>query len=474
MAFVTDKEELRPGLIIFRRADVQHHNWYCRVKLPKADRYKTVSLKTNDINAARLQALEHEGEVRYATKRGDPVFNRPFREVAKEYLAAQIARAKRGEISKSRPEKVRTILDGPLNEYVGSTQVSRIGDELWAGYMTWRRENGEGRAERNGSRMVSRELAEKLVRHDQSNFIKTQVARGYRAPTFSQQQFEDAVTAKLATPVSLISDATIRFEMAIFGAVMQFAIKKRYAPVSQRFDDRPKLKVMRRDEFTAEEYRHLYEYARDTWVKAATTELSKWYRNVAYNFVLIMCNTGMRPSEAKNLRWRDVTMAKDRDGQEMTVLFVQGKGKSRKLGAQRPDNAYGKGPDNLWAFTDSKYFVIECKNGATSDQGISKHDLGQLGQGMEWFAEKYTDAVHATPIIIHPLKKPGPGAAAIDGARVMTEDQLSKLRIALTEFAKALGDENVLNDTTRIAKLLTTYHFTRSDFLNHYTVPLKP
>jgi hypothetical protein len=33
MAFVTDKEEIKPGLIIFRRADVDHRNWYCRVKL---------------------------------------------------------------------------------------------------------------------------------------------------------------------------------------------------------------------------------------------------------------------------------------------------------------------------------------------------------------------------------------------------------------------------------------------------------
>ncbi len=56
MACVTDKEELKPGLIIFRRSDVQHRNWYCRVKLPKADRYKTTSLKTSDINTARSKA----------------------------------------------------------------------------------------------------------------------------------------------------------------------------------------------------------------------------------------------------------------------------------------------------------------------------------------------------------------------------------------------------------------------------------
>ena len=49
MAFVTDKAELKPGLILFRRGDVEHRMWYCRMKMPKADRYKTVSLKTTDI-----------------------------------------------------------------------------------------------------------------------------------------------------------------------------------------------------------------------------------------------------------------------------------------------------------------------------------------------------------------------------------------------------------------------------------------
>jgi integrase len=48
----------------------------------------------------------------------------------------------------------------------------------------------------------------------------------------------------------------------------------------------------------------------------------------------------MRPAEAKNLRWRDITVAKDRDGREITVLFVQGKGKSRKLVAPKSVGDY--------------------------------------------------------------------------------------------------------------------------------------
>ena len=335
MAFVTDKEVLKPGLIIFRRADVGHRNFYCRVKLPKADRYKTISLKTADINAAREKAFDHDADVRFRLKHDVPVFNHPFRAVAKEYLATQEARAKRGEISAERPKKLKAVIEGALEDYVGSTQVHLIGDELWAGYPSWRRENGAGRNKRNGVREISAEKVSELDARDAAARARAMEARGFhklRPPAPAGAPAESRT-------VAFISDATIRFEMSIFGAVMSYAIKKRYVPASQRFDDRPKLKTMRRDEFTREEYRHLHTVGR-TWIKAAIRPSSTWYRTVAYNFILIMCNTGMRPSEAKNLRWRDITTGADREGRELVVLFVQGKGKSRKL-----DVCSGRSPD---------------------------------------------------------------------------------------------------------------------------------
>jgi integrase len=328
MAFVTDKEELKPGLIIFRRADVDHRNWYCRVKVPKADRYKTISLKTADIGVARHLAAEQEIRVRVRVESDIPVFNHPFRAVAKEYLATQEARAKRGEISKERPKKLKAVIEGALEHYVGSVQVHRIGDELWASYPAWRRENGAGRNTRNGVREISAEQAAELDARDAAGRARAMAKRG-----FTKLRPSTIAPAKART-VAFISDATIRFEMSIFGAVMNYAIKRRYLPASQRFDDRPKLKTMRRDEFTLEEYRHLHTVAR-SWVKQAIRPSSTWYRTVAYNFILIMCNTGMRPSEAKNLRWRDITTGKDREGRELVILFVQGKGKSRKLVAPK-------------------------------------------------------------------------------------------------------------------------------------------
>jgi integrase len=367
MAFVTDKEELKPGLVIFRRADVQHRNWYCRVKLPKADRYKTVSLKTSDRESARERAFDQDADVRFRILHDVPVFNRPFRDVAKEFIAEQKKRAARGEVSKARPEKMQSIIDGALDDYVGTTQVHLIGQESWENYPGWRRSNGQGRYARNGTRDATEAeiaaAAQAAVEKEAKAKLKAEIAsrRRRRRGAVDVAKPEDTVIAdggdkpKPLTTVSVISDSTIRFEMSIFGAVMNYAAKKRYVTASQKFDGKPKLKTMRRDEFTLEEYRKLHTKGRVWMGEAAEGSASRWARTVAYNFILIMCNTGMRPSEAKNLRWRDITYAKDREGREIVVLFVQGKGKSRSLVAPASvikylnrvsEIAKAKGPDD--------------------------------------------------------------------------------------------------------------------------------
>jgi integrase len=285
MSFLIDKEVLKPGLIIFRRGDVQHRNWYCRIKIPDErnqpdskryiDRYKTVSLKTTDVTTARTMAYDQEVEVRYCLKHDVPVFNRPFSEVAQEYLASQQIKANNGKITHARVKKLKSVINAQLNPYVGSRQVNLIGEELWENYPTHRRETGTGRYGR-------------------------------------------------------VSDATIAFEMSAFRAVMMFAARKKYIRSADAFGGRLHLDCVRRDEFTPEEYRKLHTFARG-WVKKAPDKNRLWYRTMAYNFVLIMCNTGMRPSEARNLRWRDIEVRQDREGRKLLVLQVRGKKKQRQL-----------------------------------------------------------------------------------------------------------------------------------------------
>jgi integrase len=309
MAFIIDKEVLKTGLIIFRRGDVEHRNFYCRIKLPKENRYKTISLHTSDRESARDRAFDQDADIRFRVKHDVAVFNRPFRQVAADYLQTQQRRADTGEVSHDRVKNLRNAFKKALEDYVGSTQIHLIGQDSWAGYPTWRRENGKGRFREH------------------------------------------------------ISDATIQFEMGALNAVMNFAITKRLVPASHRFEGRPKLKNMRRDEFTIEEYRKLHSVGRK-WIRAATTPQGTWYRTMCYNFMLIMCNTGMRPPEAKNLRWRDITLAKDRDGREIVVMFVQGKGKSRKLVAAKSVGEYldrVREPSKATAPDDSVFTIINGK-----------------------------------------------------------------------------------------------------------------
>lgn len=103
--------------------------------------------------------------------------------------------------------------------------------------------------------------------------------------------------------VPFISDSTIRFEQSIFGAVMNYAIKKCYVLASQRFDERPKLKSMRRDEFTLEEYRKLHAVGRK-WIAEADEPSSVWYRTVTYNMILIACKRPRRAGDCRAVRAR--------------------------------------------------------------------------------------------------------------------------------------------------------------------------
>jgi hypothetical protein len=158
MTFLIDIQELKPGLIIFRRADVKHRNWYCRIKLPQQDRYKSVSLKTADIDAARERAFDQDVDVRFRIKHDVPIFNRPFSQIAKEYADLQKERVAAGQIAHHRWEVVDSIIRAQLNPYVGTIQISLISQDRWQRYPLMRQ--GNWRAERE-SKIAAWEKAQR-------------------------------------------------------------------------------------------------------------------------------------------------------------------------------------------------------------------------------------------------------------------------------------------------------------------------
>jgi integrase len=84
-------------------------------------------------------------------------------------------------------------------------------------------------------------------------------------------------------------------------------------------------KVTHRPWFSPEEYKQFYEAAR-AYAKEPFHDHYKWNAEQVYDFILFMANTGLRPDEAFNLQFRDVTIAGD-DANSEKILEIEVRGK---------------------------------------------------------------------------------------------------------------------------------------------------
>jgi|JFJP01.1.fsa_nt_gi Superfamily II helicase len=143
---------------------------------------------------------------------------------------------------------------------------------------------------------------------------------------------------------------------------------------------------------------------------------------------------------------------------------------ARYLGfnGQRPETEYRKGPDVLWELGNLSYFVIECKNGATTDS-ICKHDCNQLNGSGEWFTNTYDQTCNFTPILIHPSVRFEYAASPRANTRIINEEKLNLLRKNISDFIRSLCVENHINHDEFIRKRLISYKLKADNFCDDYT-----
>lgn len=295
--FLTDVQKLSSGLILFRRSDVQHKNWYCRIKVPKTNRYKTISLKTPDEREAKNMALRHEVAIDIKVENQVPIFDKTFAEVAKEFSDLQKRKATIGEITMDRWDTVDGHIRLHLIPYMKNAQITSVTESHWTEYPFWRKENNAPR-------------------------------KSQKHPLHKKQKGTEETEEEEHKPAS---NGSVRHEMVTFRAIMNYAATKNYIRENQvPKGDMPENKN-RREAFNAQEWKKLHTFAREDWKDEPQKALHVWYRNMAYVFMLIMGNTGMRNAEARNLRWRDIDVRKTKDGRSFVVMNVRGKGKYREL-----------------------------------------------------------------------------------------------------------------------------------------------
>jgi len=128
--------------------------------------------------------------------------------------------------------------------------------------------------------------------------------------------------------------------------------------------------------------------------------------------------------------------------------------------AQRPEKEFGQGPDVLWEVGDKTYFVIECKNGVTSDNPINKHDCNQLNGSIVWFSGKYGAEFKCVPMMIHKNTEYEHAASLDEKVGIIDKNKLDDLRFAIRKCTSSIA-AGTWGDTTAIGIILKDNGLTR-------------
>ena len=136
--------------------------------------------------------------------------------------------------------------------------------------------------------------------------------------------------------------------------------------------------------------------------------------------------------------------------------------------SERTEQIYGKGPDVLWDVGDSTYFVIECKNGATSEK-VSKRYCDQLSGSINWFKKEYSYDCKPIPIMIHPSNVLDFSATPDKDTRIITKEKLLDLKQNIQSLSQSIISGNSFHGVDKIQDQLQYYYLNHKQFIQKYT-----
>lgn len=144
-------------------------------------------------------------------------------------------------------------------------------------------------------------------------------------------------------------------------------------------------------------------------------------------------------------------------------------GKFIGFGSQRPENDFGKGPDNLWQCGNLFFFVIECKNECTAEK-IKKHDTNQINGSIVWFNTTYDSSCKMIPLLIHPRLVFEYSASPNDNIRIMNEENLEKFKSSVRSFILECTHKGQIAGVDEIRKLLVNNSLSAEAIRDKFTV----
>jgi len=137
--------------------------------------------------------------------------------------------------------------------------------------------------------------------------------------------------------------------------------------------------------------------------------------------------------------------------------------------SNRPEDEYGKGPDNFWDIGNMSFFVIECKNGTITDT-INKHDCNQLNGSINWFEAQYRDAnCSCYPIMIHNSNLFDYACSPHQSIRIMTPQLLDSFKNNVRKFSTNVVLPDAFNNPVKVNQLLTQFKLLGPEIVDNFT-----
>ncbi len=283
------------AILVYTRPGAKKPNYQARLKVPGVTGYITKALKTRDLNTAIGEAEDLFHQLRAEQRLGLDVKiagNLKFKELWKRFYAAHQA-----GLSVHRQRLHRLFATKYFAPYFGEERVSDMPDAFVERYWDWR-----------------------INYHNPDNW-------------------EDPGDIPF-NAARIPAQKTLDMEAGMLRQIFRWG--KRVGYVKREPWIKPtKVKhtkgVERRPSFTEAEWKQVYTYLRE-WVKEPMVStpvkaggalhrsgphaLHRFQRELLRDYLLFMANSGLRPNEARQLRWRDLRIEKDADKKPVLVVEV--------------------------------------------------------------------------------------------------------------------------------------------------------
>lgn len=275
--------------------------YQARLSVPGIDRYIVKSTKRTNLAEALGVAEVMWNDYWYKARNQLETGTNTFETLYKKWLKAHHV-----SLSVHRQKYITGTAKRYLLPYFGKYAVSQISDALIERYWDWRRNLWTSEAGKE----------------------RIETARRQRPTAANPHRSKLGNVAKVPANKSLSMEQTVLRQ--IFGwAVRTGAMVKMphvHVPLPKQSS------VQRRPSFTHDEFIALRDYL-NKWIagsgasdgdnrKASTNPVHNYHRRLLRNYVLFMQASGLRPNEARQLRWRDMTRIVDSKGDEQLHLSI--------------------------------------------------------------------------------------------------------------------------------------------------------